>query len=155
MGEAEGQTVRLHDVEAVVLQGVEEQRGVAGREQFHGGGVGAENCRYVGDEAAFSYIRCDGGIDLFHSLKKRILVAKICAGVGAADRGEQGGADAVAGYVRQCGDELAVGQRLPVIVITAGFIGRLVPGGDVPTATLCAWGRATTVLYAARHVPVR
>ena len=58
--------------------------------------------------------------------------ARICA----ADRGKQRRANAMSGDVGEGHKNATIGKGLPVIVIAAGLVGRLVPCGDVETGDL-------------------
>src|SRR6185369_7301915 len=50
--------------------------------------------------------------------------------ISTTQRTDEGGTDAVSSCVSQTDGETAVGQRLPVEIVAAGLIRRLVPSGD-------------------------
>ena len=61
------------------------------------------------------------------------------AGVGAADGHDEGGADAVAGDIGDGDDELAIGEGLPIVIITASKFGGTGHAGHFESGD---WGRA-------------
>src|SRR5664279_663605 len=64
------------------------------------------------------------------SAEQREIGAEIRPRVGAANTGEHGGPDAVAGDITQSNDQAAIRKSFPVVIIAAGFIGWLIPTRD-------------------------
>ena len=84
-----------------------------------------------GREAACGEVFAKEAIDVLEGEGYIAVSVEAGAGVGAADGGEERGAEAVAGDVGEGDDEAAVAEELPVEVVAAGGV-----GGEVPSADL-------------------
>jgi hypothetical protein len=67
---------------------------------------------------------CKRTINLIRGGQQPVLCLEASPGVGSTDSCQQSRTDSVTGDIRQGHYHLAIGRELPVIVISAGLIGR-------------------------------
>jgi len=128
--DAKRNTLRVDLRKCVLRGGVIEQRAVTSGKNFQIAGSGFARDTNKSDKAAGIEIAGDGIVDGGKRAEEGEVGAEIGARVGPANAGEHGGTNPMAGNIAESDDEAAVRKSLPIVIVTTGFVGGLIPTGD-------------------------
>ena len=109
---------------------------VTGGKDFDIGRPGPAGGSDEGHESPRCEISAKRLMDMFESRRKILRYAEVASRIRVADCCKQCRAYAVTSDIGKADDQLAVGHGLPIEVVAAGIVGRLVPAGNVESINL-------------------
>ena len=129
----EGRPLGFEGVECVLGRRIEEQRSVARGDQLRRAVLGSNNPTDEGHELFGRKIVVQQRIQVIQQRLQIGFGGESGARVRAAGGHHEGGADAMAGDVGDRDRDAAIVELLPVVIVSARFVGRLIPASDLKT----------------------
>src|SRR5215472_10580944 len=87
-------------------------------------------CRHKRHKSAFTNILRESRVDALHGGHQTMFRRENCPCIGATKGGKERWADPVPCNVPECDQQFPIRKRLPIIVISARVIRRLIPAGN-------------------------